>query len=196
MSVTRDVITDLLPVYFSGEASEDTRRLVEDYFRENPEFARIARGAARPLETLREAAPIAPEAQKEKRDLEFIGWELRTRRVWLVLAVLYTLLPVLSLTSGELARWLGGPQTWGGRVVTWAIAIFFWILYIIRISRPSLPLAGAILVSLGELVLILNKLNVIRSPSAHGSGLAIIGIGAMAAFLWILHFRWRAPSRR
>jgi heme/copper-type cytochrome/quinol oxidase subunit 4 len=56
MNVTRDVMNDLLPLYFSGEASADTRVLVEEYFREHPEFEREARGAARPLETLHFAA--------------------------------------------------------------------------------------------------------------------------------------------
>ena len=32
MNVTREVVTDLLPIYFSGEASGDTKVLVEDYF--------------------------------------------------------------------------------------------------------------------------------------------------------------------
>jgi hypothetical protein len=36
MKVTREAITDLPPVYFSGEASADTRTLVEDYFRQDP----------------------------------------------------------------------------------------------------------------------------------------------------------------
>ena len=56
MNVTREVVTDLLPIYFSGEASGDTKVLVEDYFRQDPDFERIARSAATPLETLR-AAP-------------------------------------------------------------------------------------------------------------------------------------------
>lgn len=43
MNITRDVITDLLPVYFSGEASDDTQALVEKFFEEDPEFARLAR---------------------------------------------------------------------------------------------------------------------------------------------------------
>jgi hypothetical protein len=42
--VTRDVISDLLPVYFSGEASEQTRRFVDAYFERDSEFARMARG--------------------------------------------------------------------------------------------------------------------------------------------------------
>jgi anti-sigma factor RsiW len=42
MKVTRDVIYDLLPSYFAGDASHDTRALVEAYFETDPEFARMA----------------------------------------------------------------------------------------------------------------------------------------------------------
>src|SRR5690242_2185217 len=79
MNVTREVVTDLLPIYFSGEASGDTKVLVEDYFRQDPDFERLARSAATPLETLRAATPIAAGAEKEKRDLESVLWGLRRR---------------------------------------------------------------------------------------------------------------------
>ena len=46
MNVTRQVVTDLLPIYLSGEASGDTKALVEDYFRQDPDFERIARSVA------------------------------------------------------------------------------------------------------------------------------------------------------
>lgn len=39
MKITRDVINDLLPVYLSGEASADTRSLLEDYLRSDPSLA-------------------------------------------------------------------------------------------------------------------------------------------------------------
>ena len=42
MKVTRDVIYDLLPVYFAGEVSADTRTLIEEFFDTDPEFARMA----------------------------------------------------------------------------------------------------------------------------------------------------------
>lgn len=42
MNVTRDVIYDLLPSYFAGDASADTRALVEAYFETDPEFGRMA----------------------------------------------------------------------------------------------------------------------------------------------------------
>jgi len=83
MNVTREVVTDLLPIYFSDEASADTKVLVEEYFRQDPDFERIARRAAMPLETLRAAVPIAANSQKEKRDLESVLWGLR-RRTWLL----------------------------------------------------------------------------------------------------------------
>ena len=41
MKVTRDVIYDLLPGYFSGEVSADTRALVDQFLREDPEFSRM-----------------------------------------------------------------------------------------------------------------------------------------------------------
>ena len=93
MNVTREVVTDLLPIYFSGEASGDTKVLVEDYFRQDPDFERIARSAATPLETLRAAAPIAAGPEKEKRDLESIRWRLRQRKRLFAGSLFLTLFP-------------------------------------------------------------------------------------------------------
>ena len=42
MTVTRDVIYDLLPGYFAGELSADAKALVEEFFATDPEFARMA----------------------------------------------------------------------------------------------------------------------------------------------------------
>jgi hypothetical protein len=38
MTVTRDVIYDLLPSYFAGDVSDDTRRLVDEFLATDPEF--------------------------------------------------------------------------------------------------------------------------------------------------------------
>jgi anti-sigma factor RsiW len=43
MKVTQEVILDLLPVYLSGEASPATRALVEEYLKQDEEFARRVR---------------------------------------------------------------------------------------------------------------------------------------------------------
>jgi hypothetical protein len=191
MNVTRDVVTDLLPLYFSGEASEDTRRVVEDFFRENPDFERVARAAAKPLETLRNAPSAAPEAEKEKREMHRIGWQLRSRRVWLALAVIYTLWPCVPLVSRELAAWVGGPHTWGGRIAFWFGAAFFWLLYITRPDKRNTTLATAIAVSAAEAVLILNRVGVIQDSASRASNLGIVGIGALAALFWFWYLRSR-----
>src|SRR6185369_6896157 len=94
MNVTREVVTDLLPIYFSGEASGDTKVLVEDYFRQDPDFERIARSAATPLETLRAHAPIAASREKEKRDLESVRRGLWRRRMLFGGSLFLTLVPL------------------------------------------------------------------------------------------------------
>jgi anti-sigma factor RsiW len=49
MEITRDVILDLLPLYVADEASADTRALVEEYLKTDPELAEMAKdpGAVR-----------------------------------------------------------------------------------------------------------------------------------------------------
>lgn len=42
MTVSRDVILDLLPTYFAGDASEDTRKLVETFMATDAGFAQMA----------------------------------------------------------------------------------------------------------------------------------------------------------
>lgn len=78
MNVNRDVVIDLLPVYFSGEASESTRVLVEEYFREDPDLARIARSASKDVEVLR-AAPVGQDEWEKKLALELGRERARVR---------------------------------------------------------------------------------------------------------------------
>ena len=46
MKITRNVILDLLPMYLSGEVSEDTRNLVDEYLETDPELDRIVKDPA------------------------------------------------------------------------------------------------------------------------------------------------------
>jgi hypothetical protein len=41
MKITRDVVSDLLPGYFAGEVSADTRALIGEFLSTDPEFARM-----------------------------------------------------------------------------------------------------------------------------------------------------------
>jgi|SRR5882724_6830150 len=71
MKVDRDVVIDLLPVYFSDEASTATRALVEECFREDPELEQLARTANSSVEALKDV-PVSPDQWKEKVALEHL----------------------------------------------------------------------------------------------------------------------------
>ena len=43
MNITKNIITDLLPLYYSEECSDDTKLLVEEYLQKNPEFKQQAK---------------------------------------------------------------------------------------------------------------------------------------------------------
>jgi len=62
MAVTRDVILDLLPLYFSDEASPDSQALVKEHLESDPELARLA---TQWKERIPEGppAPVNPDAQ-------------------------------------------------------------------------------------------------------------------------------------
>ena len=61
MTVTRDVIYDLLPAYFAGEVSADTRALLEEFFAGDPEFGRMAER----FRTLMQERPRDDAARRE-----------------------------------------------------------------------------------------------------------------------------------
>jgi len=71
MKVTRDVVLDLLPLYLAGEASPDTRALVEEYLRQDPDLAERVR--ARDQSLLPDVG-VAPAPETELASL------VRTRR--------------------------------------------------------------------------------------------------------------------
>jgi hypothetical protein len=183
MNVTREVVTDLLPIYFAGEASRDTKVLVEEYFRQDPDFERSARNAVTPLETLRAAKAIAPGAAREKRDLESVLWGLR-RRKWLFGVSLFLTLAPLSFdfTHGFSRIVRDGP--WHA-AFDWSLAAVLWFVYFAPLRWRTAKLVCAISFTLVPIPFVLHSL------FAHGRVLefAIIWIGA--ALIWLGYFRHR-----
>ena len=137
MNVTRDVVADLLPIYFAGEASEDTKVLVEDYFRSDPDFERIARNAATPLDTLRAAAPVAASSEKEKRYLESVLWGLR-RRKWLFgLSLFLTIVPLsFDFSDDHIVSLMVREAPWHA-AFDWSVAAVLWFLYFARLRHRT-----------------------------------------------------------
>jgi hypothetical protein len=102
-NITREVISDLLPLYFAGEVSKDTAQLVEAYFEQDPEFA----GRARKLSESVPEKPAAsgPDARSEKRALEEARRFLRNRAIVLACALALLLAPLSFTFDGKGIRW-------------------------------------------------------------------------------------------
>jgi hypothetical protein len=154
MNLTREVMTDLLPVYFSGEASEDTKQLVEDYFRENPDFERIARSAAMPLEQLRRTAPDAAEAEREKCELQWARKEFFRRRMFFGMALFFTCAPLITVYRNGRVDWTTFLNDPGSPALFWCVAGLFWFLYVARLSRRAMAMTSSIFVALQPLVFV------------------------------------------
>ena len=187
MNVTREVVTDLLPIYFSGEASGDTNVLVEDYFRQDPDFEHIARSAATPLETLRTAAPITASSEREKRDLESVLWGLR-RRQWLFGLSLYlTLSPLLSFNfiHGHIVSLMVLDAPWHA-AFDWSLAAVLWFVYFARVRWLTKKLVCAISFTLIPIPFVLH------SVFAGGPVLEFAIFWILAAFVWFGYFRQRS----
>jgi hypothetical protein len=185
MNVTRKVVTDLLPIYFSGEASVDTKVLVEDYFRQDPDFERIARGAATPLETLRAATPITAGSEREKHDLESVRWRLQWRRVLFGLSLFLTLMPLSFYSHGHIVSPMVRDTPWEAALY-WTLAALFWFLYFARLRRHAASLVGAISFTLIPVPFVLHSVFA-GEPVAE---IAII-VWTCAAVVWIGYFRQR-----
>jgi hypothetical protein len=126
MKITREVITDLWAVYEAGEASADTRALVEEFLKQDPGFAELVRGRGGERLLEREIPRLTPdrEAQalrKTKRLLH--GWD------WsLFLAILFSCFAFGRIVSDT--SWDVSPRNF---IITASFAGVFWIAFFCRL---------------------------------------------------------------
>jgi anti-sigma factor RsiW len=125
MSITRPVIVDLWPAYVSGEASAETRALVEEYLRADPEFARQLQ--ENPLGGIA-APPLPPDLEtnafaRARRQLRGFPWLLQ-------LAILFSAFAFGRIVSDT--SWDVSPRNF---IITAAIAACFWIAFFVTLWR-------------------------------------------------------------
>lgn len=148
MNVSRDVISDLLALYFSGEASPDTCRLIEEYFRKNPAYAQEARRAAEALQTLGMMEELRPDTQLERKALKRAKKLLRVQSILLAVACTLTL-NALSLGfsfefgNGHMrAHWLAIPGQREVVLVLMLLAASTWFSYAFVRRRIKIRILG------------------------------------------------------
>jgi hypothetical protein len=113
MSISKSVILDLLPVYLAGDASPETRALVEEYLRQDPDLASRIReqwtqalGASPP-------APVPP-------DLELRSLQRTHGRIWLQILLFGLMLAFLGVFFGRIFAFdSGGLQVLQVSLATW-----------------------------------------------------------------------------
>src|SRR5262245_1956762 len=127
MTVTQDVVRDLLPAYLAGEASADTRRLVEQFLASDPVLAREVEQARAGAAPLPPTPPLPSTAEKEA--LEATRQLLKTRNQTLIVAVLFTLLPLsFAFKDGRITFILvrDAPDI---ALAWWVTAAIMWVCY-------------------------------------------------------------------
>jgi anti-sigma factor RsiW len=104
MNVTDDVVNDLLTLYLAGEASADTRALIEERARREPAFAAKMTAARAVDQAAAEAIALpgvlaTPPDDVELRALTRTRQAIFLRMLFFAAAVFFTLLP-LSFRGG------------------------------------------------------------------------------------------------
>jgi len=126
MTVTREVVDDLWPLYAAGEASADSRALVEEFLRQDPEYAKLLQGRGEP-------DPLGHEIPKLPPDREAKALR-RTKRLlhghdWLLfLAMIFSFMAFGRIVSDT--SWDVSPVNF---IVVASIAAVFWTAFFVRL---------------------------------------------------------------
>jgi anti-sigma factor RsiW len=139
MKISDDVMNDLLTMYLAGDASADTKALVEAHARDDRAFA--ARLAAAATLSLPDMAPGRSKYDLELRALTETRQFIRLRTIFCAGGILFTALP-LAFTFGHagvefliLGRHPG--LVWG----FWSVAAAAWVSFVVisrRVGRVGL----------------------------------------------------------
>jgi hypothetical protein len=132
MNVTKEVITDLFPLYVANECSKDSRALVEQYLKDNPHQAEELR---RVMNTPLPGGTAQLTGSEEVRSLREARRRVR-RQSWLMgFAIFFSLLPFSFLFTGGKIYWVfrESPTT---AIIYGLLGIVCWAAYFL-IRRAS-----------------------------------------------------------
>jgi anti-sigma factor RsiW len=127
-TVTREVVSDLWPLYHSGEASADTRRLVEAFLADDPDLAaRLRETSSDPLAACQ---PPVLSPDHEMRTLARLKQHLWGYPMFLRLALIFSCLAFGRIVADT--SWDVSPRNF---IITAAIAAVFWVAFAVSLFR-------------------------------------------------------------
>jgi anti-sigma factor RsiW len=137
MNVTREVILDLLPVYLSGEASVDTRALIEEFLKQDPELAKKIRSEWMEKMSAAAPSPLPPELELRafRKTKRLLGWQK-----WLLgFAIFFTSIAgslQFTFSGGQITKFKfflqNYPAEWA---ICLSLATVFWLGYFLMRRR-------------------------------------------------------------
>jgi hypothetical protein len=128
MTISKNVINDLLPLYFSNECSTDTKQLIENYLKSNPDFEKEIKQFSR--NPLPNTLPQTLEEEIEMKSLKKTRRLLKMRSYFMGFAIFFSLIPFSFLYTGGEFYWLFREAPTSAFVYA-VIGIGFWISYFI-----------------------------------------------------------------
>jgi anti-sigma factor RsiW len=131
MNVTAEVVKDLLPLYVAGEASADTKALVEEFLRTDPRLAALAAALRE-----QESRPVSPAAAPgAERTALTTTRSLLRRRSWLLgFALMFTGLPLSFTFDSTGLRFLLLRDAPAFAATSWVVAAVLWLAFA-RVAR-------------------------------------------------------------
>jgi len=128
IDVNRHVISDLWPIYASGEASAETRALVDAFLAADPAFRRTLQESSGVTLGVSSAPALAPD-----HELETLA---RTRRrLWGYLGFLWLAMLFSMMAFGRIVSdtsWDVSPRNF---IAVASIAGVFWIAFVVSLIR-------------------------------------------------------------
>jgi predicted anti-sigma-YlaC factor YlaD len=135
MTVSRNVVRDLLPVYLAGEASKETKALVEEFLKSDHELANEVAQA----QDLR-----LPDTQKhptsEKETLDSTRRLLKYRTSTMAVALIFTVLPFSFVFKGSHITFFLIRDAPAVGIAWWVTAAIMWICH--AVIRYRLRVSG------------------------------------------------------
>ena len=135
MNATRDIVLDLLPLYAASECSSDTKKLVEEFLKSDPEMKQRLAALTSDLPGIAVPRPAAPTS--EIRALKLARRKVRIRSSVMALAIFFSLAPFSVFKVGETAHFLivDSPL----EAALYGVAgILLWVVYYFMKKRSAL----------------------------------------------------------
>ncbi len=127
MNITKDIIADLIPLYLSGDCSEDTKRAVTAYIADHPEFAEQIRQIA--ASNLPPYTPNPLSMSDELKTLKRTRSLLHRQKYFMAFAIFFSLLPFSFLYTNGRIYWLFIEAPINALVYE-SIGVILWIVYL------------------------------------------------------------------